>query len=129
MFYSVSMGGFSIGILNIILYIILVLCAVSLLFSILFMMVTFSLRFVRIQGLIQIFWTLMDIGKQPYAIYPMAIKLCFIFLVPAIVIYNFPLGVLIDNNYLTVVIALVISPLFWRIAVVNFRKSIKYYYN
>ncbi len=129
LFYSVSMGGFSIGILNIILYIILVLCAVSLLFSILFMMVTFSLRFVRIQGLIQIFWTLMDIGKQPYAIYPMAIKLCFIFLVPAIVIYNFPLGVLIDNNYLTVVIALVISPLFWRIAVVNFRKSIKYYYN
>lgn len=127
--YSIYMGGFSIGIVYIIMYILLVFCAVSLLFSILFMMVTFSLRFVRIQGLIQVFWTLMDIGKQPYTIYPTAIKLCFIYLIPAIVIYNFPLMVLIDNNYLTIVMAFAISYIFMRIAVLNFKKSIKYYYN
>lgn len=127
--YSIYMGGFSIGIVYIIMYILLVFCAVSLLFSILFMMVTFSLRFVRIQGLIQVFWTLMDIGKQPYTIYPTAIKLCFIYLIPAIVIYNFPIMVLIDNNYLTIVMAFAISYIFMRIAVLNFKKSIKYYYN
>lgn len=134
--YTVVRGGFNIGLVEILIYILLVCCGVTLLFSILFAMVTFSLRFVRIQGLIQIFWTLMEPGKNPHSIYPFALKNTFTFIVPAIVIYNFPSEILIQNHFFdnldlrpTISVTIFMTILFISISIWYFKKSLKYYYN
>jgi len=134
--YSVLKSGIRVGVIEIIEYIAMICCAVLLLFSFLFIMVTFSLRFVRIQGLIRMFWTLMDTGKNPHSIYPIGLKIIFIFFVPAIVVYNFPAQVLMRNHYLkmmnnglTVFVAVVLTMLWVYIAVRYFKKSLKYYYD
>ena len=133
--YAVIKGGFSVGFGTVLGYLLLVCCAVLLLFSVLFIMVTFSLKFVRIQGLIQMFWTLMEVGKNPHSLYPAALKTVFILLVPSIIIYNFPTQVLINNNFLTfmdggktVLAAVLFTALWLFIAVKYFRKSLRYYY-
>lgn len=136
LFYSIIKGGLSISLTGAFFYFILVICGVVLLFSILFMMVTFSLRFVRIQGLIQMFWTMMDLGKNPHSIYPMALKTISTFIIPAIVIYNFPAQVLTNANFFnslnrgaTIVIALIITGLWLWGAVTYFKKSLQHYYD
>lgn len=134
--YALIKGHFTIGIIHVFAYILLICCAVLLLFSILLIMVTFSLRFVRIQGLIQMFWTLMDVGKNPYSIYPSVIKNSFTFIIPAIVIYNFPTQALINGKYFaflnvgtTALITVLITMVFFTIAVVYLKRSLKYYYS
>lgn len=134
--YAIKKGGLFVGVGEVLGYILLVLCAVLLLFCVLFIMVTFSLKFVRIQGLIQMFWTLMEVGKNPHSIYPTALKSIFTFLIPAIIIYNFPSQFLINdhflenmNNGITILIAVLITVLWLFIAIWYFKKSLKYYYN
>ena len=134
--YAIKKGGLFVGVGEVLGYILLVLCAVLLLFCVLFIMVTFSLKFVRIQGLIQMFWTLMEVGKNPHSIYPTALKSIFTFLIPAIIIYNFPSQFLINdhflenmNNGITILIAILITVLWLFIAIWYFKKSLKYYYN
>lgn len=134
--YIIIKGSLYVGLGEALGYMLLVCCAVLLLFSVLFIMVTFSLKFVRIQGLIQMFWTLMEVGKNPHSIYPAALKTAFTFLIPAIVIYNFPSQILINNHFLefmnngsTVIAAILLTALWLYIAVWYFRKSLKYYYN
>lgn len=134
--YAIKKGGLFVGVGEVLGYILLVLCAVLLLFCVLFIMVTFSLKFVRIQGLIQMFWTLMEVGKKPHSIYPTALKSIFTFLIPAIIIYNFPSQFLINdhflenmNNGITILIAILITVLWLFIAIWYFKKSLKYYYN
>ena len=92
--YTIYSANLQIRIIDFLCYAVLVLCGVLMLFSILFIMVTFSLKFVRIQGLIKMFWTVMEIGKNPFSIYPVMLRFAFVFLIPAITIYNFPASVL-----------------------------------
>lgn len=134
--YAVIKGGFPVGLGEVLGYMLLVCCAVLLLFSIMLIMVTFSLKFVRIQGLIQMFWTLMEVGKNPHSIYPVALRNAFTFLIPAIVIYNFPSQFLTDAHFfeymnpgLTAITAILFTAVWLFIAVRYFRKSLKYYYN
>ncbi|MDY6065923.1 MAG: ABC-2 family transporter protein [Finegoldia sp.] len=134
--YAVVKGGVEIRNIDVFNYIVLVCCSVVLLFSILFIMVAFSLRFVRIQGLIQMFWTLMEPGKRLHSIYPLALKNVFTFIVPAIVIYNFPSEILIRNHFFdylglgtTFLISIIMASIFLAISICYFKKSLKYYYN
>lgn len=133
--YTILSQTIKINIINVIAYIILIICGVLLLFSILFIMVTFSLRFVRIQGLINMFWTMMEIGKYPFSIYPNILRMAFIFLIPVITIYNFPANVLVDKLYLsemnmisTLILSLLITLVFVTVSIKYFKKSLKFYY-
>lgn len=116
-------------------YLILVVLGVLILYSILFFMVTFSLRFVRVNGLIQSFWAIVSIGENPYNIYPKVIKYVGIFLIPSIVIYNFPAIVFtkkysffLINRWSIVLIASLIAIVFVTISVKFFYKNLAYYY-
>lgn len=136
LFYAIQKGELNISLLDVFWYLILVCCSVLLLFSFLFIMVTFSLKFVRIQGLIQTFWTLMEIGKNPHSIYPVTLRTVFVFFIPAIIIYNSPTLVLINNHFLefkncaiTAVVTILLAALWLCVAVLYFKKSLKYYYD
>lgn len=133
--YALIRGNIEVGLVHLIFYVVLILCSVMILFSILFLMVTFSLRFVRIQGLIKMFWTMMDVGKNPYSIYPNALRMCCIFIIPALTIYNFPAQVLMDGGYIpgmsligTSLLAIAVTSIFLMIAVVYFKRSLRFYY-
>ena len=82
------------------------------------------------------YWTFMDIGKNPHSIYPMALKYGLVFIIPAIVVYNFPVQVLVGNHYLrylnsvsTLILAIAITAVFLTGSVFYFRKSLRYYYD
>lgn len=133
--YSLIQGNIHFQLANLIYYVILILCSVMILFSILFMMITFSLRFVRIQGLIQMFWSMMDIGKNPHSMYPNSLRMCFVFIIPAITIYNLPAQVLMDGRYIpgmdivsASLTAIVIAIALMAIAILYFKRSLKFYY-
>lgn len=133
--YTIFQGSLNIQIFNLISYVILIICAVLMLFSILFIMVTFSLRFVRIQGLISMFWSMMEIGKYPFSIYPNILRTIFIFLIPAITIYNFPTSILVDSSYIpgmnmisTLLLSIIITLVLFIGSIKYFKKSLKYYY-
>ncbi len=133
--YTLFAANFKIQFMNIISYIVLILCGVLILFSVLFIMVTFSLRFVRIQGLIKMFWTMMEIGKNPFSIYPNILRFAFVFLIPAITIYNFPSSVLTDSCYMpgmsmivTLLISVFVTLFFLIVSIQYFKKSLKFYY-
>lgn len=134
--YSIIKLKLSIGIINILAYILLINTGVLILYSVLFFMVTFSLKFVRVNGLIQMFWTTMSIGNNPYSIYPKIIKYLGLFIIPSIIIYNFPALSIINNNSLSnlttlemTLLALLITFIFISFAINFFNKSLKYYYN
>lgn len=133
--YTCLQLGKGMSFLSVIAYLILIMCSVLILFSIFFLMITFSLRFIRIQGLIQMFWTLVEPGKKPYVIYPKALKIFFLFVIPALVIYNFPTLALMKTTsawnslpYL-LLIALIITISLLSVTVTYFSKSIRYYYS
>ena len=134
--YSIIKLSLSISIYSLLSYTLLVLLGVVILYSILLFMVTFSLKFVRINGLIQMFWSLMEFGKNPHSIYPDFLKKVMTFLLPALVIYNFPPILLLGKHQILnfsliqiFIIALVVSSLFLYISIKYFYKTIKYYYN
>ena len=134
--FSIVKISLTINIFSIIIYIVLIISGVMILYSVLFIMVTFSIKFVRINGLIQMFWTLVDLGKNSHSIYPAAIKCILISLMPFLIIYNFPTIALLDKHYIfgmnlftTVGGAIVISVILLLGAIKFFRRTIKYYYN
>ena len=119
------------------LYLILVFSGVIILYSVFLVMITFSLRFVRVSGLIQMFWSLAEFGKNPHTIYPNPIKYAMLFLIPTIVVYNFPAIVLLDFNcqifnfgpLFVAVLSLIISIVFGVGSTLFFRKTTRYYYS
>lgn len=124
-----------INVCNIFGYLILIVFSVLLLYSILFIMVTFSLKFVRVNGLIQSFWSIVSIGENPYSVYPKVIRYFGIFVIPSIVIYNFPATVFMKNHMFfstgtmfTLLVALIITIVFIAIAVKFFNKNLIHYY-
>ncbi|MDU3181974.1 MAG: ABC-2 family transporter protein [Lachnospiraceae bacterium] len=134
--YSLLRMSISVNVYNIVFFIISVFLAVIILFSILFIMVTFSLKFVRINGLIQMFWTMMDLGKQPSSVYPCVLRIILISVIPALIVYNFPIQFLLKsinplNIHLSIVfcINLAVTILIFTYSIRFFYKSIKNYYN
>lgn len=129
--YSVIKLGLKISFFNIVAYIILIKVGVLILYSILLFMITFALRFVKVNGLIQSFWSMMSIGKNPYSIYPNILRYIAVFIIPSIVVYNFPAMALIGKGEVirVLVIGVLIAAFFVGAAIMFFKKNLKYYYN
>lgn len=134
--YAVIKLSLTVSLLSILIYFILILSGVMILYSILFIMVTFSLKFVRINGLIQMFWSLVDFGKNPHSIYPNKLKYVLIFLIPSLVIYNYPAIAIFKVHYLLnmnllqiILVSISVSLMLFVISLVFFRRTTKYYYN
>lgn len=134
--YSIIKLNISITFIKVLIYIFLINTGVIILYSVLFFMVTFSLKFVKINGLIQIFWSMMSVGNNPYSIYPKIITYIGLFIIPSIVIYNFPALVIINNNNLStlniiemILLALIIAIIFISFAIFFFKNSLRYYYD
>lgn len=134
--YSALKLSLTVNIFTILTYFSLIFLGVIILYSILFIMVTFSLMFVRINGLIQMFWALVEFGKNPHSIYPIGIKYVMIYSIPSLVIYNFPAIAFFENHYILnmklpqiILISTCISLIFLKISTSFFRRTTRYYYN
>ncbi|MGP1431185.1 MAG: ABC transporter permease [Treponema sp.] len=133
--YSIVKLGLPIKIQLIIGYIFLIGCSVLLLYCILFFMITFSLRFVKINGLIQIFWSIVGIGNNPHSIYPTVINCLGVSIIPSIIIYNFPAIALTENHIFwglnlikMCLFAFVITILFLYLVIRFFYRNLTHYY-
>lgn len=133
--YSLIKIEAKVNIFNVIVYLIMTLTGVMLLFSLLFMIVSFSLRYVRIDGLISMFWNLVDVGKKPYVIYPKPLRAVFCFIIPSLVIYNFPTLTFVTrhkffgiSHMLLMVTGLLLAEVFVLFSVFFFKQSLRRYY-
>lgn len=134
--YTIMKLSLTINFFSIFIYLVLVIIGVVILYCVLFIMVTFSLKFVKINGLIQMFWCLADLGKNPHSIYPIGVKYVLISLMPFLVIYNFPSIAIIKSHYIfgmnlfcIVLSSIVIALVLLSFAVKFFGRTIKCYYN
>jgi ABC-2 type transport system permease protein len=127
--YSVSNMAVDISFFTVFSFIVLVSLSVMMLYSIFLIIITFSLRFVKIDGLTQIFWTSVTFGKYPQHIYPFVVRTFFTFGIPAIAIYNFPTLLFIDGfNFMHLAVSILMTLALFIFATSFFKMSIKRYY-
>ncbi|QAT63310.1 hypothetical protein EQM13_17965 [Acidilutibacter cellobiosedens] len=86
--------NYSIPIVNLLWFIFQLVPSILIIYSIFFFIVTMSLRFIRVNGLIQMFWSIMDLGKNPGGIYNSWLRHILVLVIPVLVIYNYPVSIL-----------------------------------
>lgn len=97
--YSLYQLRISILSFSFLLYFAAVCAAAVVMYNIFFMVTVFSIKYVKLDALEELCWSLLNIGKYPSDIYPSYIKNIFTFVLPVIVIYNFPTDFLLRNQY------------------------------
>lgn len=124
---GIKILNIKISILVILKLILFIVNSVALLYSILTLFLSTSLFFVKVDGMIQMFWSVIDFGKYPSTIYPKAVRGFFTFVFPALVIYYLPTKVIFGGNQVS--IGYVVFSIIW-LYIANFvwKKSLKMYY-
>ena len=73
-------------------------------------------------------WSLLDIGKYPASIYPATISKIFTFIIPVLVIYNFPVDFIVGGNFGQLALLFTISAGITLVTQGLWRFMLKYYY-
>ncbi|KYH34837.1 hypothetical protein CLTEP_11520 [Clostridium tepidiprofundi DSM 19306] len=127
--YSMVKVGIRISVFKIILYVIALFSGTLIMHNIFFMITILSIKHVKVNALMSVFWSILEVGKYPEFIYPSKIRKIFVFIVPAIVIYNYPINILVNEfNILNVCILFSIAILFTLITQFTWKYFLKYYY-
>ncbi|AWZ49963.1 hypothetical protein C3495_14025 (plasmid) [Clostridiaceae bacterium 14S0207] len=127
--YSMVKLGTSISFFKIILYVVALFLGTLIMHDIFFILIIISIKHVKVDALIDVFWSILDVGKYPEFIYPSKIRKIFVFVAPAIVIYNYPINILVSKfNILNLGILFGIAIVFTIIAEFTWKYFLKYYY-
>lgn len=101
-----------------------------LMYSLLSILISVSLYFVKVDGLIQMFWSLMDFGRRPATIYSYVVKGIFTVVIPVIIIYNFPVRYILNALEIREVVFMLLVSIIWLfIANKVWFKCLQKYYN
>lgn len=108
--------------------IIFIINSVALLYSILTLFLSTTLFFVKVDGMIGMFWSVISFGKYPSSIYPKILRYFMTFFLPTFIIYNIPTQIILESEGVSMwyiissVICLYIANIIWK-------KSLKVYYS
>ncbi|WDV48156.1 ABC-2 family transporter protein [Clostridiaceae bacterium M8S5] len=125
---GMKMLGVKLSILMILKLILFVINAIALLYSILTLFLSTSLFFVKVDGMISMFWSVVNFGKSPAAIYPKIMRGFMIFGIPTFVIYNIPTQIVFGNSEISMWY-IAFSLIWLYIANYVWKKSLKMYYS
>lgn len=96
--YSMINLKSSINLLSVIIFFIMVADGIIIYYSLFFIIKCLAFFFTKIEGLDNIFWTVVEFGRRvPGTIYPAFVRALFIFLVPVLVIVYFPAGFMLNK--------------------------------
>jgi len=111
-----------ISLLQLFLYIGFILNGVIIMYFILFSCAILSVYFIKTEGLIETFFNIFQFGMKPDIIYNYALKLVITYVIPVIVIVNFPAKLIIEGfslmnfvwGFVVTVLMSVISSVLWK---------------
>lgn len=121
--YTLSVLSINIEIAKILVYIILVICGVSICYSMWFMIMTCSVVLIKVNELHELFLSTLQFMQYPGSIYSHAFRIVFMYIIPFITIANAPVEYIIEkatlmNSLYSVLVAavfLVVSRMFWKL--------------
>lgn len=116
---------------NICVYLLLILNGMAIYYAIMFMLMTISFWTIRGEGMIDVYFQSTNFARQPAEIYRGVLKLILTFVVPMLVIVNFPVKAIIRSlsGWLVLyglaagLLLLYASHKFWGFAVKNYRSA------
>lgn len=126
--YSLINLKVKISLAAIILYALGIIASTLIIHNLFFIIITCSIKFVKMNALQSLAWSLLDIGKYPASIYPTAISKIFTFIIPVLVIYNFPVDFIVGGNWGHLALLFIISAISTLVTDGLWRFMLKYYY-
>lgn len=130
--YSMINLKSSINVLSVIIYFIMVADGIIIYYSLFFIIKSLAFFFIKIDGLDNIFWTVVEFGRRvPGTIYPVLLRVFFIFLIPVLVIVYFPAGFMLNKlgyrelliSVCAAAIALTLVNLVWKHALKRYNSA------
>ncbi|QUH19298.1 ABC-2 family transporter protein [Alkaliphilus sp. B6464] len=114
--------SYSIPAVNLLWFVFQVIPSILIIYSIFFFIITMSLRFIKVNGLIQMFWSIMELGKNPAGIYKLWLNHILVLVIPVLVIYNYPVNILwngfnwsyIGMAMIAAIVLVTASSYFWK---------------
>lgn len=107
---------------------IFIINSVVLLYSILTLFLSTTLFFVKVDGMIGMFWSVINFGKYPSNIYPKILRYFMTFFLPTFIIYNIPTQIVLGDKRISMWYV-ISSPICLYIANSIWKKSLKMYYS
>jgi len=120
--------GVNINGVTIFLYILYLINGVIVLSSFMLLLYSFSFRFIKVDGLSNIYYLMMDIADRPREMFSRGFMYGFIFLIPAIPLANAPASILLGKADMTLMILyLCVGLLFPLLSYIAVRKGLQKY--
>lgn len=126
--YSLIKMQFQMNLLQIFCYIISIFAGTFIMHNIFFLLTVLSVKFVRMDALQNLCWNVLEIGKYPASIYPDCFRKIFVFIIPVITVYNFPVYIILHFQMNLFIILLVICAFLFFLTNILWNFILKYYY-
>jgi len=112
-------------------YILFIINGVLIMYSILFIGATLSIYFSRTEGLMNTFFEIFQFGMKPDIIYEGTVKFVMTYIIPVLVIVNFPTKILLNKlsiinslwGFGISILLLIISHVFWKISLKKYTSA------
>ena len=125
---SVIKLGLSLSMVRVVSYILFILNGLTIIYSILFIVAALSIYFINTEGAMNIFFDIFQFGMKPDMIYRGVVKIVITYVIPLLVMVNFPVRILLNSlNLLDAIWGLSIGVLCFVLSEVIWRTSLKRY--
>ncbi len=126
--YVMGWQGITLSFLHLILYLLLLICGLLIRYALGFLIMSSSLWVVRADALYALYDYIASLAQYPLSIYPAVVKVIFTFLIPIIIIANFPaLSLLGELDPRFILLSLLVSSFFFFLARGMFLFSLRFY--
>ena len=129
--YSVNRSAVQLTLLNILLFIVLCLCAAVIMYALVMLLITSAFWFVQLDNVMELLFTFYEAGRFPTTIFPAWIRAVLTFVVPVAFVTTVPAAVLLGRmsglfvfySLLATILLFVASALFWHYAVRHYSSA------
>lgn len=119
------------NLLNVFIYILLIINGVIIMYSLLFIGATMSIYFIRTEGLMNTFFEIFQLGMKPDIIYEGIVKLIITYIIPVLVIVNFPVKLILNRlsisdliwGFGVTILLMTISHVFWKVSLKKYTST------
>jgi ABC-2 type transport system permease protein len=121
--------GVSVSAVTILIYIVLIICGITILSSFILLLNSLAFKFIKVDGLMNIYYIMMDISVKPKDIFSNKYIIgVFTLLIPAIPLANIPAAILLGKAKLSyAVVSIIISLILIMIVNITIRQGVKSY--
>lgn len=129
--YALNQLGVTPTLAQIAIFVVMLLCAAVMVYSLWMVMVTFAFWFIKVDNLTELFWSLYEAGRFPISVYQGWLRAFLTFVIPLAFITTFPASALLGRPetellpiaLILAVVLFVFSNLFWNFAIRSYSSA------